>query len=94
MLGQQAVSRTIAALERELGVSLLELTSHSVRLTPAGEELLAFGREILAAADAAFLWTRAAGSGRIARPRSSSCPPGTGSPTAAARSCPTSTASD
>jgi DNA-binding transcriptional LysR family regulator len=63
VLGQAAVSRTIAALERELGVTLLERTSHTVRLTPAGEELLVSGREILAAADAAFARARAVGAG-------------------------------
>lgn len=65
VLGQQAVSRTIAALERELGVTLLERTSHTVRLTPAGEELLVSGQEILAAADAAFLRVRAVGAGVV-----------------------------
>ncbi len=65
MLGQAAVSRTVAALERELGVTLLERTSHAVRLTPPGEELLGSGREILAAADAAFVRTRAVGAGGV-----------------------------
>ena len=35
-LGQQAVSKSIGQLERELGVMLLERTTREVRLTPAG----------------------------------------------------------
>lgn len=69
VLGQQAVSRTVAALERELGVTLLERTSHAVRLTPAGEELLVSGREVLASADAAFVRVRAVGLGRAGNVR-------------------------
>ncbi len=62
-LGQQAVSRTVAALERELGVTLLERTSREVRLTHAGEALLRSGRDVLAAADAAWAQARAVGAG-------------------------------
>ncbi|MER7673225.1 LysR family transcriptional regulator [Kitasatospora sp. NPDC096128] len=47
---QPAVSQQIARLERELGVRLLERTSRRVRLTPAGERVLAAAREALAAA--------------------------------------------
>ncbi len=61
-LGQQAVSKTVQQLEGELGVALLERTTHEVSLTPAGRTLLRDGREVLAAADAAF--ERAAGVGR------------------------------
>jgi len=53
-LAQQAVWKTVAQLERELGVELLERTTHDVSLTPAGAKLLAAGRELLLAADAAF----------------------------------------
>jgi DNA-binding transcriptional LysR family regulator len=35
-LGQQAVSKSVRGLERELGVDLLERTTHDVRLTQAG----------------------------------------------------------
>ena len=38
---QQTVSRTVSELERELGVTLLERTTREVRLTPAGDALLA-----------------------------------------------------
>lgn len=61
-LGQQAVSKSVRQLERELGVALLERTTREVRLTPAGAALLAAGPELLAAADAAF--ARAAEVGR------------------------------
>ncbi|WP_369394830.1 LysR family transcriptional regulator [Streptomyces sp. CG1] len=47
---QPAVSQQISRLERELGVRLLERTSRRVRLTPAGERVLAAARETLAAA--------------------------------------------
>jgi DNA-binding transcriptional LysR family regulator len=53
-VAQQAVSRSVAQLEQELGVTLLDRTTHAVALTPAGAALLASGRDVLAAADAAF----------------------------------------
>jgi DNA-binding transcriptional LysR family regulator len=62
-LGQQAVSKSVGQLERELGVTLLERTTREVRLTPAGSALLASGRDVLAAADRAFAAARAAGRG-------------------------------
>ncbi len=62
-LGQQAVSKTVSQLERELGVELLERTTREVRLTTAGSALLARGREALVAADAAFDVARAVGRG-------------------------------
>ena len=68
-LGQQAVSKTVAQLERELGVALLERTTHDVRLTPAGEALLGAGREAVAAADAAFALAQEVGGGLSGRVR-------------------------
>jgi DNA-binding transcriptional LysR family regulator len=62
-LGQQAVSKSVGQLERELGVALLERTTREVRLTPAGRALLESGREALSAADAAFERARAVGRG-------------------------------
>jgi DNA-binding transcriptional LysR family regulator len=62
-VGQQAVSKSVGQLERELGVELLERTTRAVRLTPAGSALLESGREALAAADAAFDRARAVGRG-------------------------------
>ena len=60
-LGQQAVSKSIRQLERELDTVLLERTTHEVRLTAAGTELLRDGREALKAADAAFERARLVG---------------------------------
>lgn len=62
-LAQQAVSRSVAQLERELGVELLERTTREVRLTPAGAALLQDGRKLLTAADAAFARAREVGHG-------------------------------
>jgi DNA-binding transcriptional LysR family regulator len=60
-LAQQAVSKSVQQLERELGVELLERTTREVRLTPAGAALLRSGRETLASADAAFARAREVG---------------------------------
>lgn len=62
-LGQQAVSKSVAQLERELGVALLERTTHEVDLTLAGRALLESGRDALVAADAAFERARTVGRG-------------------------------
>jgi DNA-binding transcriptional LysR family regulator len=62
-LAQQAVSKSIAQLERELGVELFERTSREVRPTAAGEALLADAEDVLAAADAAFARARDHGRG-------------------------------
>ena len=62
-LAQQAVSKSVRQLERELGVALLERTTREVRLTPAGEALLDSGRAALVAADAAFEQARDVGRG-------------------------------
>jgi DNA-binding transcriptional LysR family regulator len=68
-LGQQAVSKSVAQLERELGVALLERTTHDVRLTAAGEALLGAGRGALTAADAAFALAQEVGGGLSGRVR-------------------------
>ena len=60
-LGQQAVSKSVRQLERELGVPLLERTTREVRLTPAGAALLEDGRAALRDADAAFARARTVG---------------------------------
>jgi DNA-binding transcriptional LysR family regulator len=62
-LVQQAVSKSIRQLERELGVQLVERTTREMRLTPAGAALLESGREVLLAADAAFERARSVGRG-------------------------------
>lgn len=66
-VAQQAVSKTVRQLERELGVDLLERTTREVRLTPAGAALLADGREALAAAEYAFARATEVGRGLIGR---------------------------
>jgi DNA-binding transcriptional LysR family regulator len=53
----------VARLEAELGTRLLDRTSRSVALTPAGAVLLEDAREVLRAADAALDRARAAGRG-------------------------------
>jgi DNA-binding transcriptional LysR family regulator len=50
-LAQQALSRDIARLERQLGVRLLARTTRRVALTPDGERLLVRARELLALHD-------------------------------------------
>ncbi|GAB2616763.1 LysR family transcriptional regulator [Paractinoplanes abujensis] len=59
-MAQPPLSRAIRLLERRIGVTLLERTSREVRLTTAGEVLLAEGRGALAAAAAAVLRTQRA----------------------------------
>ena len=52
-LTQQALSKRIARLERELGVALFTRQARSVRLTEAGRRFLAPARQTLAEADRA-----------------------------------------
>jgi DNA-binding transcriptional LysR family regulator len=60
---QPALSKQIAALERELDVVLLERDRHGVALTTAGRALLDDARRVLAQADAAVERAQAAGRG-------------------------------
>jgi DNA-binding transcriptional LysR family regulator len=62
-LAQQAVSKSVRQLERELGVELLERTTREVRLTAAGRALLDSGRDALASVEAAFDRARTVGHG-------------------------------
>jgi DNA-binding transcriptional LysR family regulator len=52
-IAQQALSREIAQLERQLGVPLFMRTTRRVALTPAGERLLVRARELVALHDRA-----------------------------------------
>jgi DNA-binding transcriptional LysR family regulator len=52
-IAQPGVSAQIRQLERELGEELLDRSGRSLRLTEAGEAVLPFAREALAAADGA-----------------------------------------
>lgn len=60
-LTQPALSRQIKALENEIGQCLLERKAHSIRLTPAGENLLREARELLNRADEMLTRVRATG---------------------------------
>lgn len=53
-ISQPALSQTVGALERQLGVKLLERSSTGVRPTEAGAALLAEARAILARHDQAL----------------------------------------
>jgi DNA-binding transcriptional LysR family regulator len=50
---QSALSQQLQRLERELGVLLIERTTHHVQLSPAGDALLIEARQILAHVDRA-----------------------------------------
>lgn len=61
---QQAVSRTVAGLEAQLGTPLLRRTSRGVEPTPAGAILLEEAERLLADIDIALDRVREAGRGR------------------------------
>jgi DNA-binding transcriptional LysR family regulator len=61
---QPGLSRSVAKLERALGVQLLQRSRRGVRLTDAGVELLRCARYLLADQDCALERTRSAGAGR------------------------------
>ncbi len=46
---QSSVSKNVRRLEEELGISLFERTTRKVALTPAGEDFVAYGEQILTA---------------------------------------------
>lgn len=60
---QPPLSRQVQLLEQRLGVTLLERTSRSVRLTSAGRSFLADARQILRLAESATLSVRRAARG-------------------------------
>src|SRR5581483_6112262 len=64
-ISQPPLSMQIRALERELGVTLLNRTQRHVSLTQAGNTLLQEARQILSRLDQAVLMTRRAGRGEI-----------------------------
>jgi DNA-binding transcriptional LysR family regulator len=59
-LSQPSLSSQIRQLEAEVGCPLFERTTREVRLTPAGEALLAHARELLAGVERALLAARGA----------------------------------
>jgi DNA-binding transcriptional LysR family regulator len=64
---QPPLSRQVQLLERILGVVLLDRTSRSVRLTPAGRAFLIEARRILRLSESAALATRRIASGDAGR---------------------------
>jgi DNA-binding transcriptional LysR family regulator len=64
-IAQPSLSHQIRVLEQQLGITLLNRTSRSVALTPAGEVLLRQGRRLLSQAQRAVELTRAAASERL-----------------------------
>lgn len=62
---QPPLSRQVAALEKSLGVTLLERNSRNVRLTAAGQRLLEDATGVIAAYDQARRNARAADAGEI-----------------------------
>lgn len=64
---QPALSKQISALERELGVQLLERDRRNVTLTEAGRMFLEEANALLAHADGAVVRTRAVGRGEVGR---------------------------
>jgi DNA-binding transcriptional LysR family regulator len=67
-ISQQALSRSVQQLERELGTSLFDRTTRPLEVTPAGEAMLAAAQRSIAAADEAFDVARGAGRRGAAAP--------------------------
>src|SRR5712692_2087522 len=68
-LTQHALTQRIQALERELGLQLLERNARGVRLAPSGEVLLPHARRLVQTEDQALSDLRAYLSGLIGRLR-------------------------
>lgn len=64
-MAQPPLSQRIRQLETELGARLLDRTSRSVTLTPAGARLLEEGRQLIRQADAAIASVRATAAGIV-----------------------------
>ncbi|MEV2255361.1 LysR family transcriptional regulator [Streptomyces sp. NPDC050147] len=68
-VAQQALSRDVRRLEREVGAELFVRTTRQVTLTAEGERLLPYARRVIEAQDdLAAAFTRGAGPGGVARP--------------------------
>ncbi|WP_326686456.1 LysR family transcriptional regulator [Streptomyces sp. NBC_01795] len=66
-MAQSPLSQQIRLLERDLGVTLFDRTTRSVRLTSAGQALLEPARHLLAEAAVIRRTVRAAGAGEVGR---------------------------
>jgi DNA-binding transcriptional LysR family regulator len=64
-LAQPPISRAVRALERELGATLFERTTRSVRITPAGEALIGPATEVFDALRRAAAAVRAIEHGEV-----------------------------
>ncbi|QXT35956.1 LysR family transcriptional regulator [Sphingomonas sanguinis] len=76
-LSQPAVSRRIQKLELTVGTALLERTTRSVRLTPAGEEVVPLLRRLLEELDTSLLGLMALGERQAGRLTIASIPSAT-----------------
>lgn len=63
VVSQSAVSATLAAMRRELGVDLLERDGRGIALTPAGRTMYKYAQTMVGLLDEALEETRAAGRG-------------------------------
>jgi DNA-binding transcriptional LysR family regulator len=66
-ISQPALSASVLRLEEDLGIRLFERDSKSVRITRAGELMLASAREMLNHADRAKSFARSLSTGRMGR---------------------------
>jgi DNA-binding transcriptional LysR family regulator len=64
-IAQQSLSQQIGALERQLGIRLLDRDSRGTRLTPAGRAFLPAARTVLAQAQTAVTLAHRAASGEV-----------------------------
>jgi DNA-binding transcriptional LysR family regulator len=64
-IAQQSLSQQISALERQLGIRLLDRDSRGTRLTPAGKAFLPAARAVLAQAQTAVALAHRAASGDV-----------------------------
>jgi DNA-binding transcriptional LysR family regulator len=68
-IGQPAVSKTVAQLERRLGVRLLRRSTHGLTPTDAGQNFYERARRAIGEAEQADLAARGAGTGLVGRLR-------------------------
>lgn len=76
-LSQPALSRRVQKLEQTVGTTLLERTTRSVRLTPAGEEVVPLLRRLLEELDTSLLGLMALGERQAGRLTVASIPSAT-----------------
>jgi len=76
-LSQPAISRRVQKLEATVGTPLLERTSRTVRLTPAGQEILPLLRRLLEELDESLLGVMASGERQAGRLTIASIPSAT-----------------